>query len=55
MKFFNLPNISSGANNRPRPMATPQTASDQLLFIIMAENNDPRIITVPKVVVIMDL
>lgn len=54
MKFFNLVSIASGANNRPSPIPIPQTESDQLLFITIAENNDPRIMIIPKVVVIKD-
>jgi hypothetical protein len=46
--------ISSGANNKPSPIAIPHTASDQLLFITIAENNDPKIMIIPKVVVIRD-
>lgn len=55
MKFLSLVNISSGANTNPSPIAIPQTASDQLLFMIMAENKDPMRITTPKLVVINDL
>lgn len=52
MKFLNLSKISSGANNRPKPNAKPQIVSDQLLFITIDENKDPKIIITPKVVVI---
>ena len=54
MKFFSLVSISSGANNKPRLIAIPHTASDQLLFIIMTENNDPNSIIIPIEVVIND-
>jgi hypothetical protein len=49
LSFFN---ISSGANNKPKPTAIPHTESDQLLFIAIDENKDPKIITTPSEVVI---
>ena len=52
MKFFNFLSISSGAKTRPNPTAKPHTASDQLLFITIDENKDPKIIITPREVVI---